>query len=90
MIRYRVARAVTICYSKCMATSKLHPPAGFREGTQYELACPHRDLSCCPECAAAHPEINEVYGIHYWSPETLQGDGTHNLDALIEEIGGGA
>ena len=41
-------------------------PRGFREGLQEELACPHRDLSCCDECAAKYANIVESYGTHYW------------------------
>src|SRR6266511_260708 len=37
-------------------------PSGFREGHQGDLACPHRDCSVCPKCAAAYPEIVEVRG----------------------------
>ena len=42
-------------------------PNGFHADT-YEgnLVCPHRDISCCRDCATAHEEIVEVYGIHYW------------------------
>ena len=42
-------------------------PTGFSDDT-YEgnIVCPHRDLSCCRECANAHDEIVEVYGVHYW------------------------
>lgn len=41
-------------------------PRGFREGHGGDLACPHRDISCCAACAAAHPEIVEVYSQHFW------------------------
>ena len=41
-------------------------PKGFREGHTGNLACPHRDVTCCPQCAAKHPEIVEVYGQHFW------------------------
>lgn len=44
-------------------------PTGFREGTQGELACPHRDLSCCAPCVGAHEEIVEIYAVHYWVPD---------------------
>lgn len=39
---------------------------GFREGHQGDLACRHREVSCCPQCAAAHPEIVAVEGLHFW------------------------
>ena len=41
-------------------------PRGFREGRNGDLACPHRDVSCCPACAAKHPEIVEIGGQHFW------------------------
>jgi len=43
-----------------------NPPPGFREGHSYDLACPHRDVSCCDDCANAHPEIVDVGGEHFW------------------------
>lgn len=39
---------------------------GFETGDEGDLICRHRDLSCCDACAAAHPEIIEVYGKHFW------------------------
>lgn len=43
------------------------PPVGFREDPDSgALRCPHRDLSCCPSCAAEHVEVVEVVGIHMW------------------------
>lgn len=44
-------------------------PRGWRRGHQDDLACPHRDVSVCPPCAAAHAEVVEVYGQHYWMPD---------------------
>ena len=41
-------------------------PRNFREGHTGNLACPHRDVSCCPACAQAHEEIVEVGGQHFW------------------------
>jgi len=41
-------------------------PRGFRTGHDDSLACPHRDVTCCPECAAKYPEIMDVAGRHYW------------------------
>lgn len=41
-------------------------PRSFRRGHDDSLACRHRDLSCCPACAASHPEIVEVAGAHFW------------------------
>jgi hypothetical protein len=40
-------------------------PRGFRRGRDDSIACPHRDVTCCPECATNNPEIVEVYGRHY-------------------------
>lgn len=42
------------------------PPSGWRHGHDGELACPHRDCSVCPGCAAAHDECVDVLGAHYW------------------------
>ena len=41
-------------------------PKGFHEGHTGNLACQHRDVTCCQKCAGAHPEIIEVYGQHFW------------------------
>ena len=41
-------------------------PAGFRIGLQDELACPHRDISCCKKCEDKYDNIIESYGHHYW------------------------
>lgn len=35
------------------------------------VVCHHRDISCCPECAT-HPEIVEVYGVHYHVPDAAE------------------
>jgi hypothetical protein len=43
-------------------------PKGFRKGHGGDVACPHRDLSCCRECAKQHPELVDVYGQHFWVP----------------------
>lgn len=42
------------------------PPAGFHRQADDTLMCPHRDITCCQECADAHREIVEVVGVHYW------------------------
>ncbi len=47
-------------------------PHGFREGHQGDLACPHRDISCCPRCADHHPEIVDCLGVHYWIPDPVE------------------
>jgi hypothetical protein len=41
-------------------------PKGFRKGHDESIKCPHRDVSCCPNCAKANEEIVEVYGRHFW------------------------
>ena len=56
------------------------PSSGFREGHGGDLACPHRDVSCCDACALAHPEIVEVYGQHFWSASKA------DHDALVAEL----
>ena len=54
-------------------------PAGFREGLSGEVACPHRDLSCCPECSGSDFLV-EVFGQHFHAP--------NGRDAAIAELGG--
>jgi hypothetical protein len=53
---------------------------GFRRGHDDSLACKHRDVSCCPECAKAHEEIVNVCGQHYWVPDAAE------RKALIAEM----
>lgn len=36
------------------------------------LICRHRDLSCCDACAAAHEEIVDVYGAHFWIADAAE------------------
>jgi hypothetical protein len=50
----------------------MRKPRGFREGHTGSLACPHRDVSCCPVCAAKHEEVIEVYGQHYWMDDAQE------------------
>ncbi len=49
-------------------------PRGFRVGHSGDLACPHRDVSCCDACARAHVEIVEVYGQHFWISDAAERD----------------
>lgn len=49
-------------------------PKGWREGHGGDLACPHRDCSVCPSCAATTPEAVEVYGVHLWIPDPADRD----------------
>lgn len=57
-------------------------PRGFREGHGGDLACPHRDCSCCTECAT-RPEVVEVFGQHFWVPEPAE---RATLRARVGEI----
>lgn len=42
------------------------PPKGWRTGHDGDLACPHRDVSVCADCARLHVEVIEIYGQHFW------------------------
>lgn len=55
-------------------------PAGFREGHGGDLACPHRDVSCCDACAAQHSEIVDVYGQHFWISDPTE------RELLVEQL----
>jgi hypothetical protein len=46
-------------------------PKGWREGHGGDVACPHRDCSCCPECAK-RPEVLHIYGQHFWVPDEAE------------------
>jgi hypothetical protein len=50
----------------------MRKPRGFREGHDGSLACPHRDVSVCPTCAAKHAEIVDVYGRHFWVADPVE------------------
>jgi len=56
-------------------------PKDFRRGHSDELACKHRDVTCCPACAAKHPEIIEVYGQHFWIDNAMD---RHYLRQMME------
>ncbi len=58
-------------------------PRGFRKGHDDSLACPHRDCSCCAECAKAHPEIVDIYKLHFWVPDPAD---RAALAAMTEEV----
>jgi len=54
-----------------------------------DLACKHRDVSCCASCAAAHCEIVDVCGQHFWiADEAERADlmATHIPDEIRAEI----
>lgn len=61
-------------------TLRRRRPASLRLGHDGSLACRHRDISCCTECAAAHPEVVEVYGVHYWVSDPVE------RAALVAEV----
>jgi hypothetical protein len=47
-------------------------PKGFRRGHTDNIACPHRDVTCCAECAAKYPELVDIYGRHFWIPDPVE------------------
>lgn len=49
-------------------------PKKFRVGHSGDLACPHRDVTCCQKCADKYPEIVEVYGQHFWIADKRERD----------------
>ena len=63
-------------------------PPGFREGHSGDLACPHRDVSCCRACAEAHPEIVEVYGQHFWVADPTERAELARMLARPDDEGG--
>jgi len=68
------------CREGRLVTDPLKPgrarlPRGFRRGHSDDLACPHRDVSCCPVCAEDNPEILEIYGQHFWMPDAAEREG---------------
>lgn len=47
---------------------RARPPKGFRENPSTgQISCPHRDVTCCPACLKANPEIVEVGGQCFWT-----------------------
>jgi hypothetical protein len=44
-------------------------PKGLRRILGDEIACPHRELSCCAACAALHENLVFIAGHHYWVPD---------------------
>lgn len=46
-------------------------PKGWRTGHGGDVACPHRDCSCCPDCAK-RAEVVSVYGQHFWVPSAME------------------
>lgn len=54
-------------------------PPKFRIGHSGDLACPHRDVSCCESCADEHEEIIEVYGQHFWEPDLLEREALNRM-----------
>jgi len=58
------------------------PGPGYRTNADGSLACPHRDLSCCPTCAK-HLGVVEVMGAHYFVPDA---DEREALLASIDDL----
>ena len=52
----------------CVGPDAGRLPKGWQTGHGGDIACPHRDCSCCRECAK-RPEVVEVYGQHFWVPD---------------------
>jgi len=49
-------------------SARTEMPPGFSEHHDRTINCPHRQISVCPDCVKAHPEIVEMFGIYYWVP----------------------
>jgi len=64
---------------------RLNPPRGWHEDREGALACPHRDLSVCPPCAASTPEALESYGMHFWIADPAD---RATIAAEIASLGG--
>lgn len=56
-------------------------PRGWREHPTGALACPHRDVTCCPGCARSRVEVVEVFAQHFWIPDPAE------RAALVRQIG---
>lgn len=41
----------------------------YREGSEGEAICPHRDTTVCPACAASDERLVEVYGVWFFVPD---------------------
>ena len=59
-------------------------PRGFRRDGNDQLACPHRDLSCCDECVQTHDAIVYCAGVHYWIADPLERAATRALSTHFE------
>ena len=59
------------------------PGPGFRFNAYDTVVCPHRDLSCCDSCVAAHPSLVAGSGAVYWLPNSLD---RAALAALMEGL----
>lgn len=46
-------------------------PKGWKTGHGGDVACPHRDCSCCPDCAKRE-EVVGVYGQHFWMADPVE------------------
>ena len=65
-LRMALDSPVALVHARTMTTAN-RLPKGWREGHSGDVACPHRDCSCCPDCAK-RPEVTAVYGQHFWDP----------------------
>lgn len=56
--------------------SKKMPKGFHKNGRNGDIACPHRDISCCAACAKSHVEIVDVYGQHFWIADETERNAT--------------
>lgn len=54
-------------------------PTQYRYNVDGSAVCPHRDLTCCPTCVAADPNLRDVAGAHYLFTDA-------EFAALLEEV----
>jgi hypothetical protein len=57
-------------------------PKGWTSGYDGNIACLHRDLSVCDDCATKYGNVYEVYSQHYWAIDLA------DLQDVIEQIVG--
>ena len=60
-------------------------PRNFRKGHGGDLACKHRDLSVCPACEAAYPEVVNVYGQCFWVADEAEREALRAEFKPVEE-----
>jgi hypothetical protein len=54
-----------------MTTTTTTNPARWNTNADGSLVCPHRDLSVCPSCLAAHDTVIDVFGAAYYTPDPV-------------------